>query len=67
MDRMARPEKMITVRIREWISHHETIQYDGHEQRIDGGRTVQDAVRAVYPAFPSVCRRVVLIRGPRGV
>ncbi len=58
MDQM---EKRITVRVVEWTSHNERTEYAPRILVINTDDGVEAAVRVVYPVFPGVCRRVVLV------
>ena len=57
-------EKNIIVRVVEWTSGNERTAYPAQTVLVNATGGVEAAVTQVYPVFPGVCTRVVLVRGP---
>jgi hypothetical protein len=58
-------EKSIIVRVSDWTSGTERITHPAQPVLVNATGGVQAAVQQVYPAFPGVCLRVIIIRGPQ--
>jgi hypothetical protein len=58
-------EKSIIVRVVDWTSGTERRTYLAQTVLVNATGGVQAAVKHVYPAFPGVCTRVIIERGPQ--
>ena len=56
-------EKSIIVRVVDWTSSTQRITHPAQTVLVNATGGVQEAVQHVYPAFPAVCIRVIILRG----
>ncbi len=58
-------EKSITICVVDWTSSTQRITHPAQTVLINATGGVQEEVKHVYPAFPAVCIRVIIVRGPQ--